>query len=73
VSGKFVWQNIDSFPNSRETFCDVYGPQFNTTELDVVSAFEKNFDSALVQLTVDETNRSAQQEISKSQTFHISL
>jgi hypothetical protein len=22
-----VWENIDSFPTSRETFCNVYGPQ----------------------------------------------
>jgi hypothetical protein len=35
VSSKFVWENIDSFPASRETFCNVYGPQFNTAELDV--------------------------------------
>jgi hypothetical protein len=31
-------------PASQETFCNVYGPQFDTTELDVVSAFENIFD-----------------------------
>jgi hypothetical protein len=57
---------IYSFPTSRETFCNVYCPQFDTTELDVMSALENIFDIALVQLIVDETNRYAQQEISKS-------
>jgi hypothetical protein len=66
VSNIFVWGNIDSFPASRETFCNVYGPQFDAAELDVVTAFENIFDIALVQLIVDETNRYAQQEISKS-------
>jgi hypothetical protein len=61
-----VWKNIDSFPASRETFCNVYGPQFDTAELDVVNVFENIFDIALVQLIVDETNKCAQQEISKS-------
>jgi hypothetical protein len=70
VSIKFVWENIDSFPASRETFCSVYGPQFNTSELDVMSAFENIFHIALVQLIVDETNRYAQQEISKSMRPH---
>jgi hypothetical protein len=56
----------DSFPASRETFCNVHGPQFDTAELDVVSVFENIFDIVLVQLTVDETNKYAQQEISKS-------
>jgi hypothetical protein len=37
----------------------------DTAELDVVSAFESIFDISLVQLIVDETNRYAQQEISK--------
>jgi hypothetical protein len=76
VSSKFVWENIDSFPGSQETFCNVYGPQFDTAELDVVSVFENIFDIALVQLIVDETNRYAQQEISKSirpHTFHSRL
>jgi hypothetical protein len=36
VSNNFVWENIDSFPTSQETFCNVHGPQFNTAELDVV-------------------------------------
>jgi hypothetical protein len=58
-----VWENRDSFPASQETFCNVYGPQFDTAELDAVSAFENIFDIALVQLIVDETNRYAQQEI----------
>jgi hypothetical protein len=57
VSSTFVWENIDSFPSSQKTFCNVYGPQFNTAELDVVSALENIFDIALVQLIVDETNR----------------
>jgi hypothetical protein len=57
---------MDSFPTSPETFCNVYGPQFNTTDLNVVSAFENIFYIPLVQLIVDETNRYAQQEISKS-------
>jgi hypothetical protein len=51
----------------------VYGPQFDTGELDVVRAFENIFDVALVQLIVDEPNRYAHQEISKSVfpfTFH---
>jgi hypothetical protein len=41
------------------------GPQFDTADLDVVSAFESIFDISLVQLIVDERNRYAQQEISK--------
>jgi hypothetical protein len=61
-----VWENIDSFLTSQETFCNVYGPQFDTAELDVVSAFENIFYIALVQLIVDETNKYVQQEISKS-------
>jgi hypothetical protein len=66
VSSSFVWENIDSFPASQETFCNVYGPQFDTAELVVVSVFENIFDIVLVQLIVDETNKYAQQEISKS-------
>jgi hypothetical protein len=67
-SNKFVWQNIDSFPDSRETLCDVNVPQFDTAELDITSALEN-----IMQLIVDKTNRYAQQEISKSInpfTFH---
>jgi hypothetical protein len=64
-SSTFVWENIYSFPASQDTFCNVYGPQFYTAELHVVSAFENIFDIALVQLIVDETNTYAQQEISK--------
>jgi hypothetical protein len=64
-SSRFVWDDIDSFSASREVFCGVCGPQFDTAELDVVSAFESIFDISLVQLIVDETNRYAQQEISK--------
>jgi hypothetical protein len=33
----------------------VYGPQFDTAELHVMSAFENIFDISLVQLIVDET------------------
>jgi hypothetical protein len=40
VSSKFVWQNTGSFPASQEIFCNAYGPQLNTAELDVISAFE---------------------------------
>jgi hypothetical protein len=64
VSSKFVWENIDSFPVSQERFCNVHGPQFDTAELCVV--FENILDTALVQLIVDESNKYAQQEISKS-------
>jgi hypothetical protein len=42
VSSKSVWENIDSFPTSRETFCNVYGPQFNTAEVDVVECVWKH-------------------------------
>ncbi|PNF31583.1 hypothetical protein B7P43_G00790 [Cryptotermes secundus] len=65
VPRRFVWEDIDSFHASRESFCGVCGPQFDTAELDVVSVFESIFDISLVQLIVDETNRYAQQEISK--------
>jgi hypothetical protein len=41
----------------------VYGPQCNSAELDVVSAFENISDIALLKLTVGETNRYAQQKI----------
>ncbi|XP_021913223.1 piggyBac transposable element-derived protein 4-like [Zootermopsis nevadensis] len=58
VSSKFVWENIDSFPASRETFCNVYGPQFDTAGLDVVSSFENIFDVPLVQLIVEPTLKS---------------
>jgi hypothetical protein len=44
-----------------------------SAEQDVMSAFENNFDIALVKLVVDETNRYSQQKISKCQPFHISL
>jgi hypothetical protein len=54
------------FSASRETFCNVYGPQFDTAEPDVISVFENIFDIALVQLIVDETNNYAQQKISQS-------
>jgi hypothetical protein len=37
VSRKFAKENIDSFPASRETFSDAYGPEFDTAELDVVN------------------------------------
>jgi hypothetical protein len=36
VSSNFMWENVDSFPASQETFCNIYGPQFDTAELDVV-------------------------------------
>jgi hypothetical protein len=49
-------KNMGSFPPPLETFCDVYGPQISTSELDVVSAFEIIFGIAVVQLIVDETN-----------------
>jgi hypothetical protein len=66
VSKNCVWENIDSFPTSREIFCNVHGTQFDTAELDVLSVFENIFDIALVQLIVDKTNKYARQEISKS-------
>jgi hypothetical protein len=43
VSNNFVWENIDSFPASRETPCNVNGPQFDTAELDVINVFENIF------------------------------
>jgi hypothetical protein len=55
VSDKFVWQNIYSFITSQETFCDVYGPQFDTGEVDVMNAFENIFDMAVVHPVLDET------------------
>jgi hypothetical protein len=64
-----VQENIDSFPTSQETFCDVYCPQSDTAELDKVSAFENIIDITLVQLIVDETNRYAQQKISDLSHF----
>jgi hypothetical protein len=63
----------NTFPASQETFCGVCGSQFDTTELDVVRAFEHIFDISLVRHIVEETNRYAQQEIAKSvrpHTFH---
>jgi hypothetical protein len=76
VSNRFVWQNMGSFPASQETFCHAYGPQFDTAELDVMSAFGNISDITLVQLIVDETNRYTRQEILKSVnpfTFHSRL
>jgi hypothetical protein len=61
-----VWENITSFLTSGEKFFDVYAPEFDTSELNVMNVFENVFDVALVQLIVDEINRFAQQEISKS-------
>jgi hypothetical protein len=57
LSTRFVWENTDSFPASRESFFRTCGPQFDTADLDVVSAFVSIFDISLVQLIVDETNR----------------
>jgi hypothetical protein len=53
VSTRFVWEDIDSFPASRESFCGVCGPQFDTVYLDVVSAFESILDISFVQLIID--------------------
>lgn len=39
VSRRFVWEDINSFHASRELFCGVCGPQFDTAELDVISVF----------------------------------
>jgi hypothetical protein len=75
-SYKFVWQNISPFPTSQETFGDVYGPQFNTAELDVMNTFENISDIALVQLNVNETNIYAKQGILKTVspfTFRITI
>jgi hypothetical protein len=53
VSGKFVWQIYTHFPHY-----EVYGLQFDTTELDAMSAYENIFYIApLVQLIVDEISR----------------
>jgi hypothetical protein len=38
----------------------VYGPQFDTAEVDVMNVFENIFDMAVVQPVVDETNLYAQ-------------
>jgi putative alpha-1,2-mannosidase len=43
VSDNFVYQNIGSFPTSQETFYDVYGPHFDSAELNVISVFENIF------------------------------
>jgi hypothetical protein len=51
----------------------MYGLQYDTPELDVMTVYENIFDAALVQLIVDETYRYAQPEILKSVnpfTFH---
>jgi hypothetical protein len=45
------------FPASRETFCNVYCPQFDTTKLDVVSALENIFDIPLVQLILEQNQQ----------------
>jgi hypothetical protein len=46
-----------SFSTSKVTFCDVFGAQLDTVEMNVMSAFENILNTALVQLTEDETNR----------------
>ena len=43
VSTRFVWEDIDSFHASRESFCGIFGPQFDTAEQNIVSAFESIF------------------------------
>jgi hypothetical protein len=63
---------MGSFPASLETSCDVYGPQFSTSELDIVSAFENIFDIAVVQLIVNEMNSCAK-NFEKFQLFLILL
>jgi hypothetical protein len=40
VSSKFVWKCVDSYPPSREIFCDAYGPQLDIAEMSVMRAFE---------------------------------
>jgi hypothetical protein len=61
VSSKFVWQNIGSFPTSRETFCNMCGPKFHSAELYVLSEFESIFHIVLMQLIVDESYSCAEQ------------
>jgi hypothetical protein len=59
-----VWQKYRFISYFTETYCDECGPQFNNAELDV-STLKNIFDIALLQIIVVETNRYAQQEISK--------
>lgn len=42
-----------------EIFCDVHGPQFNVSNLDIVDTFDNIFDRALIQLIVNETTKSS--------------
>jgi hypothetical protein len=60
VSTRFVWEDIDLFPASQESFCGVCGPQFDTADLDAITDFESIFDVFFLQLIVNETNRYAQ-------------
>jgi hypothetical protein len=48
VFNNFVWENIDSFPASREHFVMYMVPLFDSAELDVVSVFENIFHITLV-------------------------
>jgi hypothetical protein len=52
----------------------VYDCQFNSADLDAISAFENIFDLAVMQFIVDETSRYAQQKIKKISTVsHFAL
>jgi hypothetical protein len=66
VSAKFVWHNISTLTAVWETFCGIHGTQFDISGLDIVDIFENIFDTALMQLTVNEKNTYEQQEILKT-------
>jgi hypothetical protein len=66
VSTTLLWRNIATFSGAREKFCDVCGPQFDiSSDVVIVDVFEKLFDLSLVQYIVEETNKYAQQQITK--------
>jgi hypothetical protein len=50
----------------RGTFYSIHAPQFDISNLDIMDIFENIFDPVVMQLIVNESNRYAQQEISKA-------
>lgn len=50
------------FPLHKIRFVIVYDWQFNSADLDAISAFENIFDLAVMQFIVAETNRYAEQK-----------
>jgi hypothetical protein len=66
MSMKFVWQEIIMFSAVGETSCGIHGPQFVISNLDMVDIFENIFDTAVMQLVVNEMSKYAQQNTSKS-------